>query len=490
MNIQSNHKMPKRRHLAPNRWRQRYIRQRQQDPVVQMGLGKQPFSSLLDSYEPLCEEDTDWDYDPYEYCYGYDGSLSEYAVLSCLEEMFLPQQSRFSDLQAFLPAREPTEVQQPEQQVSVEERVFEFSRFIQGLLDGSIAIDELRTVIRHATAAGSDIEGLRRAVGRPDKFQISREGAIRLLLFAPFWVRKPDSWDGQGDCSLFSHLSEQFDAPLRLQLEWNTQLDLLQLKWIIWHLILSQGGSLKRASRLYNWQVSSKFQHFLYAAPDGLSPLEMSMHAEVSRLGGDTELFNRLCGHWGYVIDPTEITDSESFRRFWFDTVKWLVNNGRDITNQQCDDILDWAHQKYHEPPAADATGFSWKGRRVGPVLEQSAAYAQLKLRPWVKYSWSNHGYDCCLIDETGQRWSVEEICSGQQLYREGRELHHCVVNYAATCAAGDAIIFSLRKQNVRHLTLQLDPSNFALVQARGLQNRHPTGQEKRVINQWISLVF
>ena len=500
MNTQATQRTPRirRRHLAPNRWRQRYIRQRQQDPVVQKGLGQKPFSMEPESYEVGPEEDFYWDlYDPLADYYGYEGSCAEYAIESCLAEILAPKNSLFEGLRELVVVRgeQPLSAQekpmnQAESDSAVEVRLFHHSQFLRKLAQGLEDVSTLRQKIQAVVYEPADLAAIRQAVARDDEWAITKAEAHRILLFAPLWVRRPSTWSPAAGVSLFSHLMEQFKTPRCLKAEWQHQRDTLRLKWMCWHLLLAQGGSLKRASKLFGWKVTAKFQHLLNATPEDLSPLEMCMLAEVRRLGGDEALFRRLRLNPGYLIDPTEPSDNETFRVFWQETVSWLLRNQQHLTNEQVNSILTWGLFRQAQPPQPGVPGFSWKRRSWRSVLQQSEEFALLQRTPWKMYRWNHHGFGCSFTDKTGQRWTVEELCSGDQLFEEGKAMRHCVVNYASRCAAGYSLILSLRQEGNRCLTLELNPSAGALVQARGVCNRMPNCSEKEAIRIWQQLIF
>ena len=63
--------------------------------------------------------------------------------------------------------------------------------------------------------------------------------------------------------------------------------------------------------------------------------------------------------------------------------------------------------------------------------------------------------------------------------------MRHCVAGYDRRCAEGVSLIVSLRCNNVRALTLELDGKTLALKQVKGRFNRAPKECERRAVQRW-----
>ncbi len=85
-------------------------------------------------------------------------------------------------------------------------------------------------------------------------------------------------------------------------------------------------------------------------------------------------------------------------------------------------------------------------------------------------------------------QWTVHELVTSQQLYAEGRIMHHCAGSYAKRCAAGEKSIWSLRaldldaaeeNQIQEHvLTMEVDNKKRSIVQNAGKFNLKPFGKK------------
>jgi hypothetical protein len=99
--------------------------------------------------------------------------------------------------------------------------------------------------------------------------------------------------------------------------------------------------------------------------------------------------------------------------------------------------------------------------------------------------------------------WTVTELRNNRDLLNEGRKQRHCVYSYVHWCVAGRSAIFSLRGYRKRiagytdegqllwdkteertRITIEVN-SQRAVVQVRGLLNRLPNEEEKRILRHW-----
>ncbi len=314
-----------------------------------------------------------------------------------------------------------------------------------------------------------------------------------ILLFSPFWIRDPLHWDSNSKVSIIEHLFVEYQVPDVLYGEWYKPWEKIDIKWIVWFILLAQGGSLKRASKWFGWNVSSRLQHFFIQlvrhhsnAFSDASIRDLVMGAEINRLGGSDRHMVLFSQNPVFRIDPTErnVYNTE-FIYFWYQTVHWFINNGQYINDNQYEVILQWAAHQFTEAER-DGSFFSWKGRTAGNVIEASATYLQKLEIPGEDVHWDYHGLDWRFQDLSGKVWSVNEITSGKELSREGKSLMHCAGEYASRCLAGTSAIFSMKCNQERVATIELDGSLKNVLQARGYKNRMLNQQERSIMNLWF----
>ncbi|MEA1787266.1 PcfJ domain-containing protein [Arenibacter sp. GZD96] len=349
------------------------------------------------------------------------------------------------------------------------------------------------------------VKSLRAAIGNVSNIEIIEQAvdpkhsafiAKWTCLLSPFWLRSPQSWKPESGKHILDHLFIFYDVPSFLLEQWfpNTHEGFgrryLPFKWIVWYLIIGQGGSLQKASKRFAWNIYNKFQHFLLEAPNTNYPMESCLYAEIFRLGGNRQDFMRIMYSRSLVIDPTEQTYDESYLKFWQHTVFWLIKNREAISDEESSLIVDWALHRYTETTRIrNEKEFTWKGRKVRNVLVASEEYAATRFKPsWVGYHWEGHNWDWIFTDGKGDAWDFTELINGKQLYEEGQYMRHCVGTYVGRCASGTSAIFSLKKNGNRVITIEISPKLRMLVQCLGKGNRRPSEEESNVIKRWLSL--
>lgn len=292
------------------------------------------------------------------------------------------------------------------------------------------------------------------------------------------------------ETGLLDHLFVLHAVPAFLYSEWFCEQDILRFKWLCWFILLAQGGSLKQAGELFGWRIAGKFQHYLQDAPPSASPVEACLFAEVKRLGGSDHDFARILRNPAFVIDPTEPSETGSYEIFWQEMVRWLITHADAMTDEESDLILSWAMHEYTEAVRQDGQSFSWKGRRVRTVLERSIQYRRQVECPWSSYKWNGHGWDWAWDQASRGMWSFVELTSGRDLVEEGQAMSHCVASYAGRCASGHSAIVSMRYNNSRRITVEMNPTTRQIVQARGACNRNVNTEEREVLSLWMTAVI
>lgn len=108
---------------------------------------------------------------------------------------------------------------------------------------------------------------------------------------------------------------------------------------------------------------------------------------------------------------------------------------------------------------------------------------------------WEREERDCI--------WTVVELRNNKAMINEGRKQKHCVYSYVQWCVEGRSTIFSLRgyskqaagyteegkvrwdyAQEQTRVTIEVN-NQGAIVQVRGLLNRSPNDEEKRILRHW-----
>jgi hypothetical protein len=107
-------------------------------------------------------------------------------------------------------------------------------------------------------------------------------------------------------------------------------------------------------------------------------------------------------------------------------------------------------------------------------------------------------------MEATDRIWRVVELRNNRELINEGRKQKHCVYSYVPSCLSGRSAILSLRAfrkvatgctedgrktwggfTELGRATLEVSPSQQAIVQARGPLNGPLTDDERTALRQW-----
>lgn len=176
-------------------------------------------------------------------------------------------------------------------------------------------------------------------------------------------------------------------------------------------------------------------------------------------------------------------------REFAAGVVHWFCRQ-EDVDLVQVHPLLDYIRHRRTESP-----DFRLKGQTAERLLKRMHAWhaelhrqrtetsedKELALKPL-------HVDPCRWIvkGEDGEpvTWSVTPILTVGQLVTEGRKQRHCVASYAGSIKRGSCSIWSLRRNHVRKLTIQVSRDG-TIVQARGVCNRLPTPQEATHLSRW-----
>ena len=487
------------RNIGRKGYRQRYMRQVFEDPDV---------NKSGTSYKYV-EADEHWNiYDPYNYSYDYtyeifekadyylDYDQQQYNLGILLNDILSTADNPFLNLNKKLgipdhPGKEEFTVVSSDpknQSTPIHERLFKFVRRITNL--SSDEISSVSSWIQNYIGNPRNIPLVKQVEENVKNLKFTKI----VCLFAPFWLRSPLTWDKKEKINIIDHLFVLYDVPEFLYNEWFREGNELRFKWLMWFLLLGQGGSLKKGSDDFQWRIPSRFQKYLWDVPADASPIEACIYAEVMRLGGSESDFVRLLRNPSFVVDPTEFSANESHEKFWYDTVRWLIAQSDQITDEQSGFILEWAMHEYTEAELGRMElgrggPFSWKGRRLRRVLEQSLEYYRQRSLPYSNYKWNKHGWDWEYEEAHAHKWTFVELTSGEELYLEGKAMRHCVSSYDGRCASGYSAIVSLRYNGGRKVTIELNPRTKQIVQARGAHNKEATDEEKSVIASWMKEV-
>jgi len=89
--------------------------------------------------------------------------------------------------------------------------------------------------------------------------------------------------------------------------------------------------------------------------------------------------------------------------------------------------------------------------------------------------------------DDENEKYTIKQLHTTRELFKEGDDLHHCVYNYAKSCIFSNRFIFSLRilKNESEKKLITIELANKTIVQAKGLYNRFVNEKELEIIKCW-----
>jgi len=336
------------------------------------------------------------------------------------------------------------------------------------------------------------------------------EGLVRLHERRAQWIRDPLEWrptshnTGRQFSSLTRHLLARFDVPAFLDAAW-LRGDKGSSSFRNWFVHVGRGLNIRTAKTPY--PLTKMIAHHFMNAPRDISIEGALMLADIKALGGGQRLADALMGtRLGQRIER----DPER-RAFWLSVYRFFIANPMlDLRHAgPIVDFLDFHKFESHEvmvgpgqievrpPPQPNLT----MTRRTPESLlrEVEAWHGALRIaRANDKRYWKPSGISGLTV-RTGPRdrpeqhiyWTFRELLSGQELIENGRRLRHCVASYAESCVRGYCSIWSLdrrqgdadRSESV--LTIEVN-SDSMLMQARGLQNRLSSDQEKSLLETWM----
>lgn len=477
------------RPLGRSQLRRRFLRARETHRSVDAELAS------LDESADLADCDI-WPYEISNYCceicyresqgYADEEDMNLLSIRQLLDNLLHPSQwiLDLERTQERLDSLEQTTTLHlsPQRAGTIEDRLAEHLELLNDSDSDKRAMQRILSVYASDLRRVQRIRSAGQAIGTPHFARL-------IILFSPFWIRDPMDWDASGEpLELLRFLFVQHEAPGFLFPVWlrSDCLSEIHLKWVLWLIIIGQGGSLKRASRHFPWAVSGKYQRYLLETPEDLGPVEAARLAETRRLGGSLTTFRRLQEFHYFNYDPSE--EFFPHRDFWEATVRWLSKHEAELTDDDSHDILQWA---IHEHTELRGFGeFCWKRRSVASCRRHADDYFTSLNCGMQDARWKAQGWDLeNFQDDAGATWSVTELVDGLSLVKEGQVMRHCVALYSIRCLNGECALFSLRRQGTRQITIEVDLRQMRVVQARGKFNRAAKPEEQAAIALWFATV-
>jgi hypothetical protein len=246
-----------------------------------------------------------------------------------------------------------------------------------------------------------------------------------------------------------------------------------------WHILAAQGASLYKQAT-HRLLSKAETHHFL-TAPAEVTSLRRALWYAVARAQTDDKQV-------ALKISQTRLERFSVRSAFWKDVARYLARN--PIPVEKMDELIDFLVAAVQENPS-----FSLKGRTLPALLRRMEEWHRALRKQQVISGGSWEG--CAIPDvayEAGSEhrkaiWRFRQIKTGNDLFREGQRMHHCVASYKFLCTRGDVSIWSLTcEYPLGHInkgvTIELRKGG-AIVQCRGFANRLPYANEVAMVKRW-----
>jgi hypothetical protein len=303
------------------------------------------------------------------------------------------------------------------------------------------------------------------------------------MLCACRWTAPLAAWvpAGRGAAgrfrSLVDHLVVEYPTPafLRRSLFLPPSPDAERAVALFCH--LAQGGSLRKR-------------------PKGLlpTPLTKTMTQAFMTMRGDVNVFGavraaQVSGRGGTLTLAGALQETPLGRGFqedegfWDRCIRWFCAQD-DLDRDDVAPLVDFVAWRRR-----DERSFELKGRSARAlVAAMHGWHRELALSRSVRcITFTPSGIQGNAWTDKDVAWSTVELLGTHHLAAEGKAMRHCVLTYNDVCKRRRTAIFSLRRGSERALTLEVDLSRRAVVQARGRYNRTSKPDEASALQRWAA---
>jgi hypothetical protein len=324
----------------------------------------------------------------------------------------------------------------------------------------------------------------------------SVDGLYAISAHSDQWQRIPESWkpvrhglhNRFGE--LLRHLFALYPLPVFFDSVWFAGVGQEATKQQQWYVHVGRGGNIRTAG--LPMAYTKRMAHLFLQAPDDYSVTNALRWGQVLALGGTRELVEHL--------NATPLGSRLEHEDFWISLIHFLVNNPM-MDMSSVGPVVDYIeYLKFRDqdaggddggaevagPPAGPPDpGFSMKGRTADSLLDLVDAWhrALSNAEPANHGKWLESGFPGLeFIEEdvaSGHtlKWTITELVTRGELFREGKAMKHCVRSYLHSCAKGTKSVWSLKREDIdtgtsrRVLTIALKNDMSRVVQARGKCN-------------------
>jgi hypothetical protein len=303
------------------------------------------------------------------------------------------------------------------------------------------------------------------------------------------WIREIDDWEPMGKSrdsifrSLVEHLLSAYNTPRFLWSAFFTNDD-VKIAPIVDY--VAKGGSLydKVKSGELPVPLTRKMCHDFLQTTAEYTFLSGLRRTQIRSYGGGPHLFRVwMGGPIGSTLH--EAVDEE----FWATVLQFFSKNPL-IDYAQVGPLVDYLQYRRRGD-----RNFSMKGRTVLALMRDMhvwhgdlAKERSIKGTAFEPSGFKAGSYERAYQEPLGRvkvLWTIEEILTSKALADEGRALRHCVYSYAYKIGMNTSSIWSMRANEERVVTIQVDNRNEKIVQYRGKFNAIPGAREFQILKEW-----
>ena len=246
-----------------------------------------------------------------------------------------------------------------------------------------------------------------------------------------------------------------------------------------WYIVVAQGGSLyKQAASPF---LSKLETHYFLTAPAQVTSINRAFWYAFARAQTEEQKV-------AVRVAQTRLHDFPIVSAFWNDVARYFARNPTTVS--EMDDLIDFFRAALAEQP-----DFSLKGRSLLALRRRMEEWHRALRKQqsicggvWPGRPIPDVEYEAGSEDKKAV-WRFKQIKTGNDLYREGQRMHHCVGSYKTSCERGEVSIWSLICEfpfgNInRGVTLEVRKDGD-IVQCRGYANRLPYANEVAMVQRW-----
>jgi PcfJ-like protein len=248
-----------------------------------------------------------------------------------------------------------------------------------------------------------------------------------------------------------------------------------------WYLVAAQGGSLYK-QHTSPFLTKLETHHFLAASEEVASSQQALWYAVARAQTEHSEIARR--------IGQSQLVRHSIASTWWREVARFFARN--PVPLHEMNDLID-----YLRVAKTENAGMSLKGRSL-QVLQRRREEWHRALRKHNAIgggSWAGRpipDVDYEAGSETKRAlWRFRQIKTGNELFREGQRMHHCVASYKRLCMSDQVSIWSLTTEFPlghinRGVTIEVR-NDGTIMQCRGFANRLPYGNEAAAVKRWAT---